>query len=206
MTCPSVALLQYGDGKMVFLAFALDGRSVVSYRQNGKWWCQRWSGWHGTWLSAGAQGFDVKFQFEGNMSKALFHRIEFGGWAHEDEKRELRNATFVMCTLLMRQRQIGDTKKKGLTAFAGKTLENAHTVQDKGPTVHLVLKLSEGDKMQNGSCGASGTESTKTVESLDLSSTLAGEQLTVMRNADEWRELQDEWCKIDEQDCCAPDL
>ena len=108
----------------------------------------------------------------------------------------------------MTQRQIVDTNtknKKGLI-FAGKTLENAHTVQDKGPTVHLVLKLSEGDKMQNGSCGASGTESTKKVESLDLSSTLAGEQLTVMRNADEWRELQDEWCKIDEQDCCAPDL
>jgi len=143
---------------------------------------------------------------------------------------ELRNATFVMCTLPMRQRQIGDTNtknkkgqigdtmtqrqigdtntnnKKGLI-FAGKTLENAHTVQDnKGPTVHLVLKLSEGDKMQNGSCGASGTESTKTVESLDLSSTLAGEQLTVMRNADEWRELQDAWCKIDEQDCYVPDL
>jgi hypothetical protein len=202
MTCPSVALLQYGDGKMVFLAFALDGRSVVSYRQNGRSWWQRWSGWHGSWQSAGSQKFDVKFQYEGDVSKALFHRIECGGSAHGDS-RELRNATFVMCTLPMRQRQIGDTKK-GLTAtrvlrdqqrliFAGKTLENAHTVKDKGPTVHWVLKLSEGDKMQNGSCGATGTESTKKVESLDLSSTLAGE-------------LQDEWCKIDEQECYMPDL
>jgi hypothetical protein len=216
MTCPCVALLQYGDGKMVFLAFALDGRPVVSYRQRGRWWWTQWSGWHGTWHSAGAQKFDVKFQFAGDESRAFIHRIECAEGGRAADGGELRNATFVMRTYLMTQRQIGDTKK-GLTAtrvprdqqrfiFAGKTLKNAHTVKDKGPTVHLVLKLSEGDKTQNGGCGGSGTESTKKVESLDLSSTLAGEQLTVMRDAVELSEFQDGWCKIDEQECYMPNL
>jgi hypothetical protein len=226
MVCPCVALLQYGDGKMVFLAFALDGRPVVSYRQRGRWWKTRWSGWHGSWHSVGAQKFDVKFQYAGDESRAFTHRMECAEGGRAADGGELRNATFVMRTLLMTQRQIGDSKK-GVTAtivprdqqrliFAGKTLENAHTVKNKGPTLHLVLKLSEGDKTQNGSCGGSGTESTKKVESLDLSSTLAGEQLTVMRDADEWldlqdellelpEELQDEWLEVQDE-WCRPNL
>ena len=105
MACPCVMLFEFDSNSKIFLSLGLDGTPLVSFRKGS-----RWSGWHGRWEHSEGH-FTVTFHFSGHNARAWQHHIFHmaGDLMVMQELGQTKLLRRSMATLVMTQRQLGDT-------------------------------------------------------------------------------------------------